>query len=286
MITVNDLKVYYKKFQALNIDREVTIEAQDRVGVIGSNGSGKSTFVKACLGLLDYEGEISAEVPPEKMAVHMQFNDYVETMTTKSIMETILDTDITQNPRLQELIKFFNFGDHLKKKYTSLSGGLKQRFTLIMVLMQDSPITFFDEVTTGLDFNTRQSLINKILEWYKGKEACIIFVTHYYEELEQLTNKLLILDKGKLVDFGDRATLFNKYCGHSVVVFREADVPGTFLKEYRQLLAPMDMVAISCSSAAEELGLVQKLVEQNISFKRSNQDIEILSMNAIGRVQS
>ncbi len=282
MITINDLRVSYKDVKALDIDRKIEINAHDRVGVIGSNGAGKTTFVKACLGILPYEGTIATEVAPNQMSVHMQFNEYVDTMSVKNVMETILNTDVDKNPKLQELINFFNFNDHLKKHYKNLSGGLKQRFTLILVLMQDSPITFFDEVTTGLDFSTRQSLIDKILEWYDHKESCIIFITHYYEELERLTNKLMILDAGKLIDFGDTKELFRKYCGHSVVTFNANQIEHTLIDSYKKIIAPEGMLALSCKTPEEEMGLVQLLVEKNVSFKRSNYDIEILSMNAIG----
>lgn len=70
--------------------------------------------------------------------------------------------------------RLFYFGKNLKKKYKELSGGQQQRLTLIMVLYADAPITFFDEVTTGLDFETRQ-LMDKIRQWYKNKR-CYCFI--------------------------------------------------------------------------------------------------------------
>lgn len=282
MLELKHLKVFYGDICALSIDHDIVIEPHDRVGVIGSNGAGKTTLIKACLGMLPYEGTIQSQIKPQDMAVHMQSNGYVETLSCRTIMETILDTSLQSNQQLKELVDFFGFEPHLKKKYKQLSGGLKQRFTLIMVLMQDRPITFFDEVTTGLDFETRQALIEKILSWYEAKDACILFVTHYYEELEKLTNKLLILNQGELVDYGKTEALFKKYCGNSVITFETHLGTSLDVSGYRMILAPKGVSAISCEDKTEELEIMTQLNRLGINFKRSDRDIEILTMNAIG----
>lgn len=281
MLTIQNLKVFYHDYLALDVDQTLAIEANDRVGIVGSNGAGKSTFIKACLGMVPYQGEILTHVKPEQIAVHMQSNEYVDTMKLNRIMETILDTKINTNKKLQELIDFFDFAESLKKKYKELSGGQKQRFTLIMVLMQEAPLTFFDEVTTGLDFETRQALMKKIIAWYEHQQGAILFVTHYYEELEQLTNKLLILDQGKVVAFGLRKVLFERYCGHSVITFKTADVDPSFLRQFKTLKAPGEATALSCASKEAEMQIIQYLNQQQVNFKRSDSDVEILVMNAI-----
>ncbi|CAM3702477.1 ATP-binding cassette domain-containing protein [Erysipelothrix urinaevulpis] len=282
MITIEELNVYYKDFQALNICEKIEIKENDRIGLIGSNGAGKTTFVKACLGLIPYNGLITTNVKPEEMSVHMQQNNYVDTMATRHILETILKTKIKENVKLQELISFFEFEKQLSQKYKTLSGGQKQRFTLIMVLMQDAPITFFDEVTTGLDFETRQALIEKILAWYQGKNTSIIFISHYYEELEKLTNKLLILDKGEVIAFGERRQLFEKYCGQSVISFDQDALTKIDTKSFNHLKAQQGLCAISCKNLEEELSLIKMLSNANINYKRSNNDIELLTINALG----
>ena len=113
-------------------------EKGERIGIIGSNGAGKTTLVKALFGLVKYRGSITTELKPEEMAVHLQFNEYVNTMSVKCIMETILRTSIRKNQKLQELIEYFEFGPCLGKMYKALSGGQRQLFTIIMVMMQDA----------------------------------------------------------------------------------------------------------------------------------------------------
>ena len=220
------------------------------------------------------------------MSAHMQFNNYVDTMAVKHIIEAILDTKIKNNKELQELINFFDFNPCLNKRYSALSGGQKQRLTIILVLIQDAPLAFFDEVTSGLDFETRQQLMSKIEEWYRNKNTTICIVSHYYEELEQLTNKILILEKGRVVDFGDKEELFRKYCGKSIIILANNDKNIEITKNFRKIKSPDHLIAVSCMSIEEELEVAKLLIENDISFKRSNSDIEIMSINAKNKAKS
>lgn len=280
MLTIEKLKVSYKDTLALKIDSQIHFQEGDKIGVIGSNGAGKTTLIKALLGLVPYTGKINSSISPQEMAVHLQENNYVATVSVKIIIESILAIKIKDNKEIQELIQFFNFEDCLKKRFKQLSGGQQQRLTIILVLMQDSPLTFFDEVTSGLDFETRQHLMEKINQWYMNKKATLVIVSHYYDELEILANKLLILEKGQVVDFGDKSDLFQKYCGASTIIVDNNIENKQLLSSFRQITAPEHLLAYSCLNKEEEIEIVKTCVEQEINFKRSNNDIEIMTMNA------
>lgn len=279
-LTIENLTVKYGTEVALQITEPLTVGDGDRVGIIGSNGAGKSTLIKSILGLVEYQGSIRTDLKPWQIATHMQFNEYTDAMPCKYIMEVILDTKVSKNPRLQELIRFFEFEDCLRKKYTKLSGGQKQRFTIIMVMMQDAPLTFYDEVTSGLDFETRQKLMEKLVDWYQGKTSSLCIVSHYYEELEQMANKILILDKGRVIDYGDKDQLFRKYCGRAVIVFDALPQHQELVKDYRKLASPAHLTALSVRDEAEELAVTKLLLDNNINYRRSNSDIEIMYSNA------
>lgn len=280
MLTIEHLQVNFGDFQALNIREKLTIESGDRIGIIGSNGAGKSTLVKAILGLVPYKGRIQSSLKHDQMAVHLQQNDYVKSVPIKNIIQAILGTSISDNAKLVELIEFFDFEKCLKKKFPQLSGGQKQRLTIILVLMQDAPLTFFDEVTSGLDFETRTQLMEKILNWYEGKSTSLCIVSHYYDELEALTNKLLILEKGEVLAFGETRALFKQFCGEVVLTIEDTAENRAITKNREQLLAPNRMLAFPCNSQEQELELVNLLSTNNINYKRSDLDIEILFTNA------
>lgn len=283
LLSIENLTVCYGKETALSIDHPISIEEGDRIGIIGSNGAGKSTLIKSILGLVKYEGNIDTSLAPEMIATHMQSNEYTDAMATRHIMEMVLGTKISKNKKLQELISYFEFEGCLKKKYKHLSGGQKQRFTIIMVMMQDSPLTFYDEVTSGLDFETRQKLVEKMVAWYEKRDVSLCIVSHYYEELEQLANKLLILDKGKVIDFGDKGELFLKYCGRAVIVLNYSSEKEKLFRAYKKLASPAHLIALSCDTEEEEQEITELLIRNNMDYRRSSTDIEIIYTNAKDR---
>ena len=280
LVTIKNLQVHYGKHLALQIDRTVEIGAGERIGIIGSNGAGKTTLVRTILGLTQYKGQIVTYLKPEEMAAHLQFNNYVSTMSVRHVMEAMLNTSIKKDRRLQELITFFEFEGCLRKRYQALSGGQKQRLTIIMVMMQDAPLTFFDEVTSGLDFETRQRLMERLLKWYEGKNNTLCIVSHYYEELELLAKKLLILDQGRVIDFGEKDRLFRKYCGKSIMILDASKENEQLTANYRRLSSPEHLLALTCQDEAEEVALAKLLIHHNVTFKRSNSDIEMMYINA------
>lgn len=280
LMTIKQMRVKYGEQTALNINEPVAFEKGERIGVIGSNGAGKTTMVNALLGLIPYEGRVITQLTPEQMAVHMQQNEYVTTVPVKCIMETILNTKIKEDDRLKELIAFFDFEDCLKKRYNTLSGGQKQKFTIIMVMMQNAELTFYDEVTSGLDFETRQKLMEKLVEWYKDKDDTLVIISHYYEELEQMADKLLILDQGNVIAYGKKEALFEMYCGKAVFLLENTPENRTLSQGIKILKSTDHQLALSCKDEREEEELAAVLIKNNVDFKRSHSDIEMIYVNA------
>ena len=275
MIQINNLEVKYGKNIALYI-KSLDIKKGEKVGVIGSNGAGKSTFIKALLELVDYSGEIKKDIDTKDIAVHMQFNNYAETVTVKDIIELIINGKIEKNQVVKELIEFFDFSDCLNKIYKKLSGGQKQRLTLILVMASNSSLTIFDEVTSGLDFETREKLMKKLKEWYKYKDTTLILVSHYYEELENLVDKLLILDNGKVVDFGNKKDLFKKYCGNVVFIINNSEFNKKLFEKENKVEISKEKLAILIDDKKEERKIVDKLIEKDIDYTRTKNDIELV----------
>lgn len=285
MFTVEKMQVTYNQKRVLDITEPLTFNKGEKIGIIGANGAGKSTFIKSCLGLTLYQGSVNSSIKPEQMAVHMQSNHYTDSMSVQHIIELMLNTRVKTNKKLQELISFFHFEDSLKKKVKALSGGQKQRLTLIMVLLQDAPLTFFDEVTTGLDFETRNQLMQLLNEWFRSKKSTICLVSHYFTELEQLVDKILILHEGKVVDFDSRETLFYKYCGKAVIMIDNNPKNSEVTKEFPVISGSEHLIVLKCENEETEKAIVSVLVHKNINFKRSNNDIEIMYINALAAMK-
>ena len=280
MLTLDRVKVTFKDKTALDLGRMVEIADNDRVGVIGSNGAGKTTLIKSILGIVNYQGNIKRGIGVDKIAVHMQQNEYIDTVPLSIILEMLIGGPIKENKKIMEMIEFFEFEPCLKKRWKHLSGGQKQRFTLILVMCSESPLTLLDEVTSGLDFETRQKLMKKLTQWYKERNTTLLVTSHYYEELEHLVNKILYLDKGKVVDFGNKDDLFRKYCGKAVILCEENDAVKEILKNHRQIIAPEGMIALRCDEKEDEIAVSEALSSINVNYRRSNNDIELMTINA------
>ena len=275
MINIENLEVKYGNKKALSIEK-LNIKKGKKIGVIGSNGAGKSTLIKALLEIVNYTGDIKKDIDTKDIAVHMQFNNYAETVSVKDIIELVIGDKIENNKIVQELIDFFDFKDSLNKKYNILSGGQKQRLTLILVMASNSPLTIFDEVTSGLDFETRQKLMKKLKEWYEDKDTTLILVSHYYEELENLVDKLLILDKGEVIAYGNKKDLFKKYCGNVVFIVNNTKNNHDLFKKEELVEISKEKLAIVCSDKKEEQRVINKLIEEDMDFTRTKSDIELI----------
>jgi len=251
ILEIQGMTVQYGDFTALSINRPIAFKEGDRIGIIGNNGAGKSTFVKSMCGLAPYKGTINTKLKTRDVAVHLQENNYIKRMPVKTILEAILNTSVSKNEELRKLIDFLEFTPHLKKSFGSLSGGQKQKLTIIIVLFQDKPLVFFDEVTSALDFETRQKLMDKMNEWYQNKQNVVCVVSHYYDELENLCNKLLIIDKGRVVAFDDIDVLFKKYCGNSVITMKKNNKNIEITKGFKQITAPKHLLAFPCDTETQ-----------------------------------
>jgi len=283
LLTINSLTVKYGDFTALDIAEPITLSAGDRIGIIGNNGAGKSTLVKALCGLANYSGEVQTALKASDMAVHLQENSYVKRIPCKVILEAVLNTNIADNAKLRDMIAFFDFEDCLKKRFAQLSGGQKQKLTIIMILMQDKPLTFFDEVTSGLDFESRQKLVPKVVEYYAGRDTTVCIVSHYYDELEKFCNKLLILDRGKVAAYGDVDTLFKKYCANVIYIIENTPANAALTKGIKRIAAPAPSIAFPCNSKEDEDKLAALFVANNVNFKRTDKDLEFLFVNAVAQ---
>ncbi|MBZ5984396.1 ABC transporter ATP-binding protein [Leuconostoc gelidum subsp. gasicomitatum] len=256
MLEIKNLSVTYGSKVALTVPNLI-INKGEIIGVMGESGSGKSTLVNSCLGLVRFKGQVTLET--DNVGVLMQEQHYVDTMTNQKIIEGLLNTRIKRDEKLAELINFFDFGSQLSLHFKNISGGQKQRMSLIMVLYQEPELLFLDEMTTGLDFESRQALINHLKVYFKQHQTTVIMVTHYAQEIEQLADKLLIIHDGQVKAFDKPKNLFNQYIGYS------AFIVGNNAEK-----------SISIHRPEEEYSVARQLIDSGDDFRRTQGDIELV----------
>lgn len=126
------------------------------------------------------------------------------------------------NPRIEELLEFAQLTDRKDAPVEPLSGGMKRRLTIARALISDPDLVILDEPTTGLDPQARHLLWDRLYR-LKREGATLIITTHYMDEAEQLCDRLVVMDQGKIVAEGSPRQLIEEYAPREVVELRFQD---------------------------------------------------------------
>ncbi len=126
-------------------------------------------------------------------------------------------------PRVEELIEFAQLTDRADAKVDPLSGGMKRRLTIARSLINDPDILLLDEPTTGLDPQARHVLWDRLYR-LKQRGVTLVLTTHYMDEAEQLCDRLVVMDGGRIVAEGSPQQLISTHSTREVAELRFA--PG------------------------------------------------------------
>ncbi len=211
-----------KKFKdKLAVDSiDLKIKEGELFALLGTNGAGKTTTIKMISTLiLPTSGEIKVlgldikkdatkikkiiNVSPQETAV-------AANLTVKENLEFMASVYQIKNKKekIEELIKQFKLDEVLNKKTKILSGGWQRKLSIALSLINEPKVLFLDEPTLGLDVIARRELW-RVIEKLKGK-ITIILTTHYMEEAEKLSDRIGIMNFGKLVEVGTKEELIKK----------------------------------------------------------------------------
>lgn len=208
-IVINDLKKCYKEKVAVE-DLSICVKKGEVFGLLGHNGAGKSTTIDCTLGLKRFQkGSVSIlGMDPvknrkklfERVGVQLQNSCYQGTIKVGELCEEI--SALYKNPAdYKMLLKDFKLTKFLKHQVSSLSGGEKQKLSVLLALIPNPEVVFLDELTTGLDTAARRE-VWKQLKALKEKGTTIFLTSHYMDEVEALCDKVCIIKEGKEVICG------------------------------------------------------------------------------------
>ncbi len=219
-----------------------TIETGEMVGYIGANGAGKSTTLKMLTGILvPTSGSIvsNGQVPYRDRRRYTRHIGVVFGQRTqlwwdiavvesfKLLKEIYEISDADYRRRLGRFSEILNIGEYLHTPVRKLSLGERMRCDLAASLLHNPPLLFLDEPTIGLDVVAKEHIREFLKEINRTERTTVLLTTHDLSDIEELSRRILIIDKGRLLFDGDLAEMKKRLARYNQVKF--------FLKDRSQI---------------------------------------------------
>lgn len=218
-----ELKNIVKSFDGNVIldDISLNIEDGEIVSILGPSGSGKTTLLNLILGITDidkgslvYNGQDLTRVPMEQRGFNIVFQDYALFPNLNAYQNITYGLKnkpgISSKEEVEELIDLLGLREHLTKKIEQLSGGQKQRVALARTMVMKPKILLLDEPLSALDGVIKESIKDRIKTIAREYHLTTIIVTHDPEEALTLSDRVLIINKGKISQYGKPEEIINR----------------------------------------------------------------------------
>ena len=238
LIEARDLTKRYGEFVAVD-GIDFSVERGETFGFLGPNGAGKSSTMRmigavspASGGTLHVLGRDPERDGPEirsRLGVVPQDDnldlelDVGENLHVYGRFFGLPRDEIRR--RTDELLEFVHLADRRESRVDSLSGGMKRRLTIARALINEPELMLLDEPTTGLDPQARHALWDRLYR-LKQRGVTLVLTTHYMDEAEQLCDRLVVMDRAKIVAEGSPRELIDRYVEREVVELRFGDRNG------------------------------------------------------------
>lgn len=214
IIEVKNLTKEYKKIKAVD-NLSFDVKEGEILGLLGPNGSGKSTTINCILSLLNYQnGDIKVfgeEMNPDSYSIKSKIGvifQEVAVFEELTVYENIdyfcglyISDKVTRSKYVEDAIDFVGLNEFKKFYPKQLSGGLLRRLNIACGIAHKPKLIFLDEPTVAVDPQSRNNILDGIKR-LRDNGATILYTTHYMEEVEMLCDRIIILDKGKIIAQG------------------------------------------------------------------------------------
>ena len=232
LIVAKNLSKKFGDFVAVN-GIDFTVNKGESFGFLGPNGAGKSSTMRIIaatsqrsggeIKILDKDPENFGPQIRAHLGVVPQQDNLDEQLTCAEnlyiygryfgLSRSFLKTKVL------ELLEFAQLTEKQHTKVIALSGGMKRRLTIARALVNEPDILMLDEPTTGLDPQARHILWDRLFR-LKEQGVTLLITTHYMDEAEQLCDRLIVMDKGKIMAEGKPSELIKKYSSKEVLEVR------------------------------------------------------------------
>jgi lipooligosaccharide transport system ATP-binding protein len=234
-----------KTFEALVAVDAVDFEVRrgEVFGFLGPNGAGKTSTMRmigctsprtgGSLSVIGMDPAVQAAEIKARLGVVPQIDNLDIELTVRENLEMYARYfDVpksTAADRIDELLDFVQLSERAKDKVEPLSGGMKRRLTIARALVNEPSLLLLDEPTTGLDPQARHLVWDRLYR-LKQRGVTLVITTHYMDEAEQLCDRLVVMDKAKIVAEGSPRDLITQYSTREVLELRLSDQERDKLK--------------------------------------------------------
>ena len=236
-IQVKSLVKRYKDLMALN-HFDIEIRKGELLALLGPNGCGKTTAINSMLGFLTFDsGEVTvlgeSKFPlsnkvRREIGIVPQDLAYLENLTVEENIDFFCGlyiSDAKQRKQyVQEAIEFVELQDFRKFVPKKLSGGLKRRLNIACGIVHKPSLIFFDEPTVAVDTQSRSFILEGIRK-LNEQGSTIIYTTHYLDEVDGLSDRIVIMDKGKSIVSGTSQELKKSIATSEIIQVELSTVP-------------------------------------------------------------
>lgn len=234
LVVVKNFRMAFGKSVVID-DLSFTVEHGETFGFLGSNGSGKTTTIRALLGIYQPSGgslminnepyhvggKVKLGYLPEERGLYKK-ESVIDTMT---YFGTLKGMDAREAKEWSlDYLKRVGLDDKPNERLDKLSGGQQQKVQLGITIMNDPDILILDEPTKGFDPINRRLLMD-IIEEHQQKGATVIFVTHQMEEVERLCDRVLLLKNGKARLYGTIEQVKQEFGDNEIEIVSDYPVP-------------------------------------------------------------
>ncbi len=291
-----DVNNVVKSYGNKKVVNEVSFSlAQGEIfGLIGPNGAGKTTTIRMMMDIIKPDSgdihilgkRISEDTKnrigylPEERGLYKKLT----ILKTLTYLSALKNSDV-ENSRIEELLKRVGLLSHKEKKIEELSRGMGQLIQFLATIIHNPQLIILDEPFAGLDpVNTE--LLKEIILELRSQNKAIILSTHRMNEVEELCDRILMIDGGRSVLYGRLADIKNKYRSNSVLVDFEGEIgklDGVTSSrqegKYRELL-------LDAKTTPQKV--LQQMVKQNISvnhFEVATPSLRQIFLQVAGKKQ-
>lgn len=249
-LKIENLTKTYGDFKALN---NVSLEAENGriLGILGRNGAGKTTTIKSIMGIIEPDsGTITfdgVDIRKAKITIGYLPEErglYVNSVVKDQLLYFAMLNGMDKKKALEEikrLLEDFKIPTYLNKKVKTLSKGNKQKIQLISAILHKPQIVILDEPFSGLDPVNIELFKNTVLN-LKKKGTTILFSSHRMEDVEEMCDRIVMLNKGNVVENNTVKGLIDKYSREDEMnIVTNADITDLIVKNDLKLIKREDV---------------------------------------------